>query len=253
MAGSYVGIGLMSGTSLDGLDLCCVEFTRADANKDEWHYNVIATKCIKYSDHTKNQLEKAYTASAREIMKLNIDFGHFLGRQTSEFIQSVSGHVDFVSSHGHTIFHEPGNGFTCQIGDGETLVSHLKCPLVTNFRNKDLALGGQGAPLAPLGDKYLFKNFDILLNFGGIANISVGKLGFDICVANMALNFLASQVDPKLCFDKNGEISRSGTVIPYLLNKLNNIAYFDINPPKSLGKEWFEENMLPLFNNQVIK
>jgi anhydro-N-acetylmuramic acid kinase len=174
-------------------------------------------------------------------------FAHYLGKALADFIEKHQITPDFVAVHGQTIFHQPEKNFTAQICDGETLVTYLNCPLVLNFRNKDIALGGQGAPLVPLGDKYLFADYRLFLNLGGIANISYQNIGFDIVPCNMVMNDWVRRFLPEKSYDEGGRIAASGNVIPSLLAALNALPYFSDLPPKSLGTEWVEKNVFPLF------
>ena len=165
-----------------------------------------------------------------------------------DFIQANDLDVDYISAHGHTVFHEPENQFTCQIGDGETMAAILERPVITNFRNKDVALHGQGAPLSPGGEQFLFHDYDFCLNLGGIANISElsTKQGYDICACNQVLNHLVSRLNEALEYDKDGKLARQGHFIEELHATLNQLEFFGVAPPKSLGREWVEESILPL-------
>ena len=247
---SWIGIGIMSGSSLDGVDLCCAEFT-GDYNTDTWSHRILKTTTIAYDPEWSERLRTADTLSGRDLVKLDAEYGRYLGQIVAGFISDNQLTPKYIACHGHTIFHQPEHGFTFQLGDGETMAALLRVPLVTNFRNKDVALGGQGAPLVPVGESYLFSQYTICLNLGGIANVSVNDIGFDISPCNMFLNYLASKHDNKLEFDKGGAIARRGQVIDELLNKLNDLPFYRQPPPKSLGKEWFEENVLPLIKYYV--
>ena len=248
---SYMTLGLMSGTSLDGLDLCCVEFT-GDVRTDTWSHRIVKTHSLAYDEHWAMSLSNAPNLSGRDLIKLHVEYGHFLGRTVKAFIDRYALDVQLVASHGHTIFHQPeSDQFTFQLGDGESMVSYLDCPLVTNFRNKDVALGGQGAPLVPVGEKFLFGSYDMCMNLGGICNISVEEKGFDICPCNMLLNYLARSHDDSLEYDNDGDISASGDIIDTVLDNLNSLQYYQKAPPKSLAREWFADSLLPLLDLQV--
>lgn len=171
---SFIGLGLMSGTSLDGLDVCCAEFT-GDMNCDIWTYRVLAAKTTPYDDKWRERLRNAINLSGLELIRLHYDYAHYMGKAIQKFMEEnlVDTRIHFVSTHGHTVFHQPEERITFQLGDGETLASYLKCPLVTNFRVKDVALGGQGAPLVPSGERFLYSNVALCLNLGGIANVGV--------------------------------------------------------------------------------
>ena len=243
----YNVIGAMSGTSLDGLDLAFCEFRFENS---QWNYNIVIAETIEYSDVLKERLKNAVNVSGLALALLNSDYGHFLGQAIQKFIQKNNLQVDLISIHGHTIFHQTEKKLTLQIGDGAAVASYVKCPAVAQFRNIDVALGGQGAPLVPIGDKLLFNTVDFRLNLGGIANISFTEnektIAFDIGVCNMALNSLVFVKN--LLFDKNGAIAASGTLNSDLLSQLNGLDFFKQSPPKSLGFEWFETNFLPILN-----
>ena len=241
MQNFYRVVGVMSGTSLDGLDLAFCEFSLKDSH---WNYQLKIAETIEYSDVLKNRLKNAVNVSGLELALLNTDYGHFLGQEIQKFIEKKQLDVDLISMHGHTIFHQPEKQLTLQIGDAAAVASYVKCPVVAQFRNVDVALGGQGAPLVPIGDKLLFNSADFRLNLGGIANISFTEhektTAFDICVCNMALNYLLPP------YDENGNIAASGTLNPELLKQLNDLDFFKKQPPKSLGFEWFETEFLPV-------
>ncbi|MCB9236178.1 MAG: anhydro-N-acetylmuramic acid kinase [Bacteroidia bacterium] len=240
---SYRGIGVMSGTSLDGLDLAFCEFTETETG---WTFEILQADTCPLDAKWHDRLYLLDEQSAETYAKMNIYFGHFLGEQIRDFIQKYDLKPQFVACHGQTIFHQPQRNFTAQIGDGETIASFLSVPLVTNFRNKDVALGGQGAPLVPFGEKYLFPENKVFLNLGGFANLSTGLLGFDVCPANMVLNWLARRTKAGLKYDKDGLIARSGRVMDDLLWNLEDLPFYRQKPPKSLGKEWVEENIYPM-------
>jgi len=241
-------IGLMSGTSLDGLDICAVDFEKVDS---KWKYEIQATETIKYSEKLKIKFNKLTLFSSLELLKFNIELGELFGKLTKQFIVSNNLKVDFIASHGHTVFHQPENGFTLQIGSGQEIANITKVPVVFDFRSKDVSLGGQGAPLVPIGDRLLFSQFDACINFGGIANISFEKnnqrQAFDICPFNMGLNYLANQLG--MAYDESGKVAMSGELIIELLTELNGLEYYEQIAPKSLGIEWFNEFCLPLIQN----
>jgi anhydro-N-acetylmuramic acid kinase len=256
----YKVIGVMSGTSLDGLDLAFCEF---EFNNERWNYNLSIAETIEYTDIWKERLKNATTISGLELALLNSDYGHFLGQEIQKFIAKNNLEIDLISVHGHTIFHQPEKKLTLQIGDGAAIASYQKCPVITQFRNTDVALGGQGAPLVPIGDRLLFDFADFRLNLGGIANISFSEnektIAFDICVCNMALNYLVAKCDPSTGsgsavetparpYDDNGNIAASGTLNSELLSQLNSLNFYKKQPPKSLGFEWFENEFLPILN-----
>ena len=246
----YNVIGIMSGTSLDGLDVAFCHFSR----DEKWDYNIIKAETLPYDDYWKGKLSSLEKATAEELAETDIEYGRFIGKTTKEFIEKHSIKADFVASHGHTIFHQPDNGFTFQLGNGAAIATESGLPVVCDFRTSDVALGGQGAPLVPIGDKLLFSEYDFCLNLGGIANISFEENGhrfaFDICFCNMALNYLAAKLGHN--FDQNGELSSTGNLNNELLKQLSFFPFFDKKIPKTLGKEHFSGVFLPIFNNFKI-
>lgn len=239
----------MSGTSLDGLDLCSVSFQLISGR---WEFDILNSETIKYAEKLKDKLRSATRINSQELLKLNVELGQLFAGLTKQFIKSNQLNVDYVASHGHTIFHQPEKGFTLQIGSGQEIANSLQLPVICDFRSKDVSLQGQGAPLVPIGDQLLFSEYDACVNFGGIANVSFQKNGeriaFDICPFNMGLNFLANQLG--LEYDSSGEIARGGNLIHELLNDLNDLEYYNQPYPKSLGVEWFNTHCLPLIDNE---
>lgn len=249
---SYNVIGIMSGTSLDGVDLAYCKFTYQEG---VWTYKILKALSIAYQDSWKNKLSNGFNLNAEQLVDLSINYGEYLGNLALDFIQSNSLNVDFIASHGHTIFHKPEQAYTLQIGDGLALAKTCRIPVIYDFRSLDVQLGGQGAPLVPIGDQLLFGDFDYCLNLGGFANISFEenkkRNAFDICGVNIVINSLCERIG-KL-YDHNGEIAASGEIIPDLLDQLNSLSFYQQKPPKSLGREWIEENILPLLSNNSIK
>lgn len=242
-------IGLMSGTSLDGLDICFVRFTR----QKNWQYDQIITETIPYSMEWRNKLNHAIQLSPHELESLDRDFGQFLAEKTNAFIEKhqLGNKVDLIASHGHTVHHRPEAGVTVQIGNGKVLADLTGKKVVFDFRTKDVALGGQGAPLVPVGDAYLFGQYDACLNLGGISNISYHKAGnriaFDIAPCNLPLNKLMREHFEQT-YDFNGEKAKKGQVIPTLHAALNQLDYYQKSPPKSLAVEWLNSQFYPLIN-----
>ncbi|CAG5129725.1 unnamed protein product [Candidula unifasciata] len=218
---SYYGIGIMSGASLDGLDLCFAEFT-GDSETDVWGYRIEHAVTVPYSKMMKEMLEAATSLSG------------FVSIYAVNFIQNNDLRPDFVASYGHSVFHQPDKGITFQLGEGEIISTYI-----SNFQAKDVALGGQGAPLVPCGEKFLFQQTDICVNLCGIATVGCqGEKGFDVCPCNMVLNHLAS----------------AGHVLPDILEQLDKLDYYQQSGPKSLGFEWVSSNLLPILkiNSYVL-
>jgi anhydro-N-acetylmuramic acid kinase len=244
MMKSYVSIGVMSGTSLDGLDLAACRFTFDGS----WNFEIIKAVTVPYSHKWVNRLSSAADLNALDFAFLNNDFGKFIGKQVAEFSADLPQKPDLVSSHGHTVFHQPQNKLTVQIGSGASIAVYSKLPTVCDFRSQDVALNGQGAPLVPIGDELLFGDYEYCLNLGGIANISFRendeRKAFDICPANMAFNLFIKELGFQ--YDLDGNYGRTGKVQEELLHLLNQLEFYQQKGPKSLGREWFEEEFLPL-------
>ena len=242
-------LGVMSGTSLDGLDLLLAEFSEKN---DQYEYHIIATKTIAYNKEWKQKLKAAHQYNAEELLVFHNKYGQFIAAKCTDFISTLSLKKEvIICSHGHTVFHQPQNNLTFQLGNGVVVAAHTKCCVVSDFRSLDVALGGQGAPLVPVGDYYLFKAFPFCLNIGGIVNISIKKDGgikaYDICPANMALNNLASTLGKE--YDENGAVAAVGNFMPDLLEELNQLPFYKQNPPKSLGREWYEKVFEPILDS----
>lgn len=233
-------LGLMSGTSLDGIDLALCDIS-------DRTYRVLAAATVPYAESWQRRLASLEHASALEYAKAHVELGHLYGMEIRKFLADKGVVVDAVASHGHTIFHQPDLGLTTQIGDGDAIAAETGLLVVSNFRTLDVALGGQGAPLVPIGDELLFGQYDACLNLGGIANISYraeGKrVAFDICPCNMALNRLAARFGHP--FDPEGSIARRGVCSSTLLGLLDGLDFYSAKPPKSLGKEWFLADFWP--------
>lgn len=243
-------IGLMSGTSMDGLDIAHVRF-----KSDEFgaiSHEVLHAEQVDLPEDLKDQLQNAPNLSVQNILILDKKLGKYYADAVNSFIKRFkikSVNIDAIASHGQTIFHQPQNGFTLQIGCGSTLAFYTGIRVINDFRSKDVIAGGQGAPLVPIGDFQLFSEMaDAFLNIGGFVNISFkeGDLikAFDICPGNLPLNKLAHAKD--LEFDRNGELARSGDINFFLLDLLNSIDFYLKDGPKSLGTEWLEEHFYPL-------
>lgn len=244
-------IGLMSGTSLDGLDVACCDFYE---NNGKWSYKIIKAVTKYYSDEWNSILQKAHLESRENLIKLDSLYGKYLAELIIDFINEFNLNPDFISSHGHTIFHQPEHKFTLQIGNGQKMAEVVKLPVISDFRSLDVSLGGQGAPLVPIGDKLLFSNYDFCINLGGIANISFDhknrRIAYDICPVNMALNALSMREG--FSYDQDGLMASKGNLIAELLNNLNDIKYYRQLPPKSLSREWFESEFLHHLNNNAF-
>lgn len=245
-------IGLMSGTSLDGVDLVYVKFTFDQA----YNFVILEKESIKYSELWKNQLQDAFSFSGEKLTKLSADYGKFLGERVLDFIAKYEiKNPDFIASHGHTIFHRPEQGYTLQIGDGAYLSAVSGCKVICDFRSQDIALGGQGAPLVPIGDQLLFQDYDFCLNLGGFANISYQnkgqRLAFDIGPANIVLNHYTRQIG--LEYDDKGLMASRGILHKGLLKALDALPFYTLKEPKSLGYEFVVETILPMIDRFGLK
>lgn len=250
---TYDIIGLMSGTSLDGVDIAFCRFT---VDNHKWSYSIIQAETIPYSEEWKIRLLTSETDTALEFEQTHVDYGIYLGTLVSDFIIKHHIKADFVSSHGHTIFHQPEKKLTVQIGSGSAISSRCKLPVVCDFRSLDVALGGQGAPLVPIGDKMLFSEYDFCLNLGGFANVSYQhaneRIAYDICPVNIVMNPICEKIGK--AYDDKGEIAKSGMLSNYLLNEFNQLGFYKSVPdsPKSLGKEWVLKNINPLLDTYEL-
>lgn len=245
----YTALGVMSGSSLDGLDLALCSFT---PHAGRWAFLIEDARTVPYTKALQQRLVEVMHGSALDLARLDRDLGDLIGRSAMEFLAGRP--VDVIASHGHTIFHKPDEGLTLQIGHGARIAARTSLATVTDFRTLDVALGGQGAPLVPLGEQHLFPEYRTFLNIGGICNIALHEggqvLGYDVCIGNQALNMLA--LEAGLPYDKDGSIARRGTVNDGLLQQLNGLPFHHQAPPRSLGREWFEEGILPLIADTRI-
>lgn len=247
----YYVIGVMSGTSLDGIDVAYLRFKK----EDKWTYDIIHGETISYTLNWENRLREAINWSVSELNQLNVEYTVLLAEVINEFINKHNiKTVDAVCSHGHTILHQPENGLTLQIGNLEQLSELVKQNIVCDFRVQDVKLGGQGAPLVPIGDQLLFSEFTYCLNLGGFSNISTQlenkRVAYDICPVNIVLNHYVQQLGKP--YDDGGKIAASGKVHLKLLYKLNSLEFYQLDFPKSLGLEWVKENMFPLIDSYKL-
>lgn len=245
---SYNVIGVMSGTSLDGVDLVYVKLQK----KEQWQYKILEAQTVAYTKYWKNKLLHAIRLSKSSLTTLDNDYTVYLASIIKDFINTREiTELDFICSHGHTIFHEPEKGLTYQIGNQSQLADLLEYTVICDFRIADVQLGGQGAPLVPIGDALLFPTYSYCLNLGGFANISYATndshVAFDICAVNTVLNYYAEQL--QLPYDDGGAIARTGNVHEPLLAELNQLAFYKSTPPKSLGIEWVVKTIFPIIKS----
>jgi anhydro-N-acetylmuramic acid kinase len=244
----YHCIGLMSGTSLDGLDICYVQFTK----NLQWDFKILKTSTLPYSSVWKEKLRSAVDLSSEDLLALHSEYGFYLAECTQDFIQKHEiEKLDVIASHGHTVFHQPQRHFTLQIGDARLIKYHTNKTTVYDFRSQDVLMGGNGAPLVPIGDHLLFSKYSACLNLGGFTNISYNEAGkriaFDISPLNVVLNTLCSKLGQE--YDRNGDIARNTVIDDVLLQKLNALSFYKKPAPKSLGIEWVNTEVMPLLQN----
>ena len=244
----YKAIGLMSGTSLDGLDICFANFWKENSS---WKFEIIKAETIPYPKVLEEQLRNSIYLSSQDLLALHSEYGFYLGEIIKDFItKNQLSDIDLIASHGHTVFHQPQRKFTLQIGDGRAIKSQTQIPVIYDFRSQDVLLGGNGAPLVPIGDELLFSDYNACLNLGGFSNISFKineeRIAFDIAPVNIVLNKLVQEFGQD--YDENGNLSRKGNINSQLLEQLNSLEFYAQSHPKSLGIEWCNANVFPLFS-----
>ncbi len=245
----YRVIGLMSGSSLDGLDIAFAEFHE---NGGKWSFELLEAECLPYNSEWVQRLKQATALSALDYQLLHADYGHYLGQQANFFIDKyqLQYKVALVASHGHTTFHVPAKKMTAQLGDGAAIAVATQLPVVTDLRAVDVAFGGQGAPIVPIGEKYLWGEYDYFLNIGGIANVSFNSqayIAFDVCPANRVLNMLANDAGKE--YDAGGQMAASGSINQSLLEKLNDLDYYRKPHPKSLANDFGTDVVYPMIRD----
>jgi anhydro-N-acetylmuramic acid kinase len=243
----YRVMGLMSGSSLDGLDIAFVEFHE---NSGTWQYEIKAAECYPYTEEWVKKLKGAISLNALDYQLLHTEYGHYIGEQVNQFINAhqLQYKVQLIASHGHTTFHVPSKKMTGQLGDGAAIAAVTGINVVSDLRAMDMALGGQGAPIVPIGEKLLLGNYTFFLNLGGIANISYNNpekyIAFDICPANRVLNMLAHDLGTN--YDEGGQGASAGALQPGLLEMLNKLDYYELPYPKSLANDFGTDVVYPL-------
>lgn len=249
---SYFVLGLMSGTSLDGLDLAYVKITFA---YKQWQYQILQTETLDYSKKWQTRLKDSILLDKDALLDLDKKYSKYLAEQTKNFLSKNNiTALDLISSHGHTVKHRPELGYTLQIGNLPEFGNAFNIPVICDFRTQDVALGGQGAPLVPIGDRLLFSEYEYCLNLGGFANISTEKnmerIAYDIGAVNIILNHYANELGHE--YDKGGMLADSGQLDEKLLSKLDSLDYYKQPYPKSLGREWVNEKLFPILNASNI-
>jgi len=249
----------MSGTSLDGVDIAYIKFTLNGLNN--WSFNIISSNTYPYSDEWLKKIKDALHYSKEKLSLIDLEYGEYLSDLINVFRKENNIElIDFIASHGHTIHHKPNEGYTLQIGNGKVIAKNTKTKTIYDFRTHDVALGGQGAPLVPIGDALLFSDYTYCLNLGGFANISFEKMiapknykqetkriAYDICAVNTVMNHYVNKLGFE--YDDKGNIAKSGNLNPFLLEKLNHLTFYKKRHPKSLGIEYVNEKLLPLIDS----
>ena len=262
----YKVIGLMSGSSLDGLDIVYAHLQETvstiKGNVRKWEYSILHADCYPYTEEWQDKLATARDLPAGEYLLLHTAYGQYLGEQVLRFVDTHNLHyqVQLIASHGHTTFHLPEKKMTAQLGDGAALAAVTKINVVSDLRAMDVALGGQGAPIVPVGERLLLKDYTYFLNLGGIANVSAYGAAFDVCPANRVLNELAALAGKEhdeaeglvgKTFDEGGRMAARGQVNDELLQRLNKLPYYDKPYPKSLANEFGTETVLPVVKEAI--
>lgn len=242
----YKVIGIMSGSSLDGLDIC---YTFLDEVRGNWTFDIQNADCMAYSEEWKDQLLRAAQVDVSDFLKLHTSYGKYIGERINDFIEkhNLQHKIDFIATHGHTVYHNPAHDTSFQLGDGATIAAVTGLPVICDLRSMDVALGGQGAPIVPIGDKLLFGDFDYWLNIGGIVNMTVRDgekfVAFDVCTGNQALNILAAKEGKD--FDESGMLAHQGKLLIDVIAELNSADYFKQMPPKSLSNNQAQALVFP--------
>lgn len=248
----YYVLGVMSGTSLDGIDVATCHFYKTS---EGWKYTIENATTFPYPTNWKNRLQEGILLQPNDLQTLDQDYTQYLGTVIFDYIKERKiSNLTAICSHGHTILHQPKKGVTLQIGNLPEIANCTQQKVVCNFRVQDVLLGGQGAPLVPIGDKLLFSSYDYCLNLGGFANVSFqqdkARIAYDICPVNIVLNTYAEKLGTS--YDRNGQWASEGIVNTELLNQLNGILFYQKPPPKSLGLEWVHQNIFPILTHSKL-
>lgn len=245
-------LGLISGSSLDGLDMAICQFD--GLTKDTLKWQVRHARTVEFPIDLVDQLRNATSLSAQDLLKLEVDFSKFCSEISLEFLDNTNESVDYISSHGHTVFHFPEDGYTLQIGKGSIIAELTQIPCISDFRANDIALGGQGAPVAPIVEQYLYPGYDVYFNLGGIANFSIHQenkiRSIDSCPCNQVLNLLIAQHG--LPYDDKGMVARAGTINEQLLKDWMDLEYFKLTGPKSMDNSWVQQTFIPVMDKYQL-
>ncbi|MBT8246058.1 MAG: anhydro-N-acetylmuramic acid kinase [Winogradskyella sp.] len=252
LTNQYFVVSVMSGTSLDGIDILYSKFSF----NTKWDFKIIEFETLNYPENWVSKLKQLTKFTKTELKAIDDEYSVYLANQISEFIEIKRiSNINFIASHGHTALHNPAEGYTYQIGNQQKVADFLNQKFICDFRVQDVELGGQGAPLVPIGDRLLFSDYNYCINLGGFANISFEeneeRIAFDICPVNIVLNHYVNKLG--FNYDNKGKIAASGNVNDSLLEKLNNLDFYNQVPPKSLGLEWVQNCILPMIEMYEIK
>ena len=247
----WYALGVMSGTSLDGVDIAYIKFKKDNS----WHFEILNAKTYNYSKLWLQKLQDAFDYSKGALIEIDKEYGNYLADLINQFIvENKLSKIDFIASHGHTIHHQPEKKYTLQIGNGDIIAKKTNIKIIYDFRTQDIAFGGQGAPLVPIGDELLFADYTYCLNLGGFANISYknkqNRIAYDICAVNTVLNYYVKQLG--FDYDDKGIIASKGTIDNPLLTELNALDYYNLIPPKSLGIEYVINIIIPLIEKHQL-
>jgi len=249
----YYVIGTMSGSSIDGLDIA---YCRIEEVGGKWNFQIEQAACIEFDEQWKQKLTNLAHVSAKELLLTHVEFGHWMGKNINKFIEehNLTHKVHLIASHGHTVFHEPALGMTFQMGDGASIAAETQLPVVNDLRNLDVALGGQGAPIVPIGEQLFWSDYQYFLNIGGISNLTIQLadkiVAYDVCPANRILNLIANELG--MAFDKEGIEASKGNIQQDLLNELSDLEYYQMPYPKSLSNEFGLEVIFPIIQKYAI-
>lgn len=250
---NYHVLGVMTGSSLDGVDIV---YTKITASEKKYSYEILMTDCVKMPAKWKLRISQLVLQNAVTYLKTSAFFGQFLGEILLDFItrNQIENQLDFIASHGQTIFHQPENKFSSQIGDGSVIAAITGFPVICDFRSVDVALGGQGAPVAPIANKLFYPEYSLFLNLGGIGNLAAninGKyVAFDFTAVNLILDKIAKELE--LEYDDEGKIAAFGNFSETLFDSLNHSIYYNKSYPKSLSGGWVSKVMLPIISRSPL-
>lgn len=244
---SYHIIGVMSGTSLDGIDLAEINFTKSET----WQFQILKATTVPYTEEWLCKLKSLTQKSKKDLQQIDLDYTDYLADVIAAFIKKNNiKNIDAVCSHGHTALHQPEQKLTYQIGNLQELVKKINQNVVCDFRVQDVEFGGQGAPLVPIGDELLFSEYNYCINLGGFANVSTKiknqRIAFDICPVNIVLNKYVQILG--FDYDDKGYLASQGKINQQLLEQLNALDFYKKSYPKSLGLEWVEQQIFPLID-----